>query len=268
MNAIDTGQVSNSAAEIYQEFFVPALFQPWTGPVVDAAGVQTGQQVLDVACGTGVLARTAADRVGPTGTVVGLDVNAGMLAVAEREAPHLEWQAGPAEELPFDNDSFDAVVSQFGLMFFADKCAALKEMARVLRPGRRLAVAVWDSLDHTPGYAVMVELLKRLFGQEAANGLRAPYSLGDVPTLQALLDQAGLPGCAITTHPGTAQFPSIQSWVHTDINGWVLADMLDNEQFDLLLREAEQELQPFVTNGGTVSFDAPAHIVTFAKPEA
>lgn len=266
MNAIDTGQVNNSAAEIYQEFFVPALFQPWTGPVADAAGVQTGQRVLDVACGTGVLARTVADRVGPAGAVVGLDVNAGMLAVAERQAPHIRWEAGPAEEIPFDTDSFDAVVSQFGLMFFEDKCAALTEMARVLRPGGRLAVAVWDSLEHTPGYAVMVNLLQRLFGDEAANGLRAPYSLGDAPALQVLFDRAGLPGSAITTHPGTAQFPSIQSWVHTDIKGWVLADMLDDEQFDLLLRAAEQALQPFVTNGGTVSFEAPAHIVTFAKP--
>jgi hypothetical protein len=110
-------------------------------------------------------------------------------------------------------------------------------------------VAVWDSLENTPGYAVMVDLLQRLFGEEAANGLRAPYALGDVPALLALFDRAGLPGSAITTHPGTAQFPSIHSWVYTDINGWVLADMLDDAQVELLLREAEHELQPFLTNG-------------------
>ena len=266
MNAIYKGQVNNNAAEIYEEFFVPALFQAWASRVADAAEVHAGQRVLDVACGTGILARTVADRVGPTGSVVGLDVNKGMLAVAERQAPHLEWQDGLAEELPFDNDSFDAVVSQFGLMFFEDKSRAIQEMGRVLRPGGRLAVAVWDTLDNTPGYAVMVDLLQRLFGDEAANGLRAPYSLGDVPALQALFDRAGLQNSAITTHPGTAQFHSIQSWVYTDINGWVLADMLDDAQFDLLLQEAEQELQPFVTNGGAVSFGAPAHIVTFAKP--
>jgi hypothetical protein len=90
--------------------------------------------------------------------------------------------------------------------------------------------------------------------------------LGEVPTLQSLFDRAGLPHIVVATHPGTVQFPSIRSWVYTDINGWVLADMLDDAQFDLLLRTAEQELQPFVTNGGTVSFGSPAHIVTVAKP--
>jgi ubiquinone/menaquinone biosynthesis C-methylase UbiE len=180
VNDSDKGQVSKNAAEIYEEFFVPALFQPWTSRVADAAQVQAGQRVLDVACGTGVLARTVAERVGPAGSVVGLDVNAGMLAVAKRQAPQIEWQDGIAEDMPFDNDSFDAVVSQFGLMFFEDKCAAIKEMARVLRPGGQLVVAVWDSLENTPGYAIMVDLLQRLFGDKAANGLRAPYSLEPV----------------------------------------------------------------------------------------
>lgn len=265
MSSIDKGQVNHTAAEIYEEFFVPALFEPWACQVADAAAVQPGQRVLDVACGTGILARTVADRVGPDGAVVGLDSNDGMLAVAQRQAPDVEWRRGLAEDLPFDSDSFDAVVSQFGLMFFDDKSRALQEMARVLRPGGRLAVAVWDSLDNTPGYAVMVDLLQRLFGTEAANGLRAPYSLGDVPTLAALLAEADLPAATISTHPGTVGFPSIQSWVYTDIKGWVLADMIDDAQYELLLKEAEPVLQQFVTEQGTVSFSSPIHIITYAK---
>jgi SAM-dependent methyltransferase len=265
MDNSDKGQVNRSAAEIYEDYFIPALFQEWTDRVADAANIQSGDRVLDVACGTGVLARTIADRIGEGGSVVGLDVNEGMLAVAARKSPHIEWRRGQAEATPFDDDSFDAVVSQFGLMFFEDRRAAIREMIRVLRPGGRLAVAVWDSLDHTPGYAAMVEILRRLFGKEAANGLHAPFILGDVKELQTLFSEAGVDQAEIVTHIGTARFPSIESWVYTDIKGWTLADMIDDAQYQRLLEEAERSLSPFVVDDGSVAFDSPAHIVSAVK---
>jgi ubiquinone/menaquinone biosynthesis C-methylase UbiE len=121
MSDRETGQVARSAAEVYEEFFLPALIQQWASRVAGAAGIQTGERALDVACGTGVLARTVAERVGPNGAVVGVDINEGMLAVARKKAPEIEWKQGRAETLPLDSDSFDAVVSQFGLMFFEDR---------------------------------------------------------------------------------------------------------------------------------------------------
>jgi SAM-dependent methyltransferase len=265
MSDHERGQVNQSAAEIYEDYFVPALFQDWPGQLANAAHVQPGQRVLDVACGTGVAARAMADRVGPTGSVVGLDVNPGMLAVAERKAPQVEWRTGQAEALPFEDASFDAVVSQFGLMFFEDRRAAIQEMLRVLRPGGRLAIAVWASLDDTPGYAAMVDLLQRLFGDEAADGLRAPYNLGDRQQLQALFADAGLLDAEIVIHSGTARFPSLESWMYTDIRGWTLADMIDDAQFGLLLKEAQSALANFVTADGSVAFPAPAHIVSVSK---
>jgi SAM-dependent methyltransferase len=262
MSDSDKGQVTQSAAEIYEEFFVPALFAEWAGRVADAAGVKTGQRVLDVACGTGVLARAAAGLVGPGGSVVGLDINEGMLDVARRTGPQIEWRQGRAEGLPFDDGSFDAVVSQFGLMFFEDKIAAIREMSRVLRPGGRLAVAVWGSLERTPGYAAMVRLLERLFGKDAADGLRAPFRLGDEKTLQALFASAGLPQAEIASHNGAARFPSLRAWMYTDIKGWTLADQVDEAQFQLLVEESQRELRTFVTAEGSVQFAAPALIVT------
>jgi ubiquinone/menaquinone biosynthesis C-methylase UbiE len=266
MSASERGQVIRSAAEVYEAFFVPALFGEWASRVADAAGVQPGQRVLDVACGTGVLARTVAARVGPNGSVIGIDLNEGMLAVARQKAPEIEWRQGRAEAPPFDSDSFDAVVSQFGLMFFEDRRAAIQEMVRVLRPGGRLAVAVWDSLEHLPGYAVMTDLVQRLFGDQVADALRAPFVLGDPQNLRSLFAEAGIPNAQITTQEGTARFPSIQSWIYTDIKGWTLADVLDDAQFDRLLKEAEQVLRRFTTAEGTVVFSAPAHIVTATKP--
>src|SRR5690349_11174821 len=124
MTASETGQVTRTAADVYEAFFVPALFQEWAPRVADAAAIQPGQRVLDVACGTGVLARSVAERAGPSGAVTGVDVNAGMLAVAQRTAAAIDWRQGRAESLTFPDDSFDAVVSQFGLMFFEDRQAA------------------------------------------------------------------------------------------------------------------------------------------------
>lgn len=265
MNEIEKGQVIASAAEVYEEFFVPALFIDWPAPIIDAARIKPGQHVLDVACGTGILARAAAERVGPDGAVVGVDINEGMLAVAKEKAAQIEWRNGPAEALPFENDSFDAVVSQFALMFFEDKVAAIKEMARVLRPGGHLAVAVWDSLENTPGYDVMTQLLQRLFGDEAADALRAPYILGDRQLVHSLFETAGISDTQVETREGIARFPSIESWVYTDVRGWTLAELIDDEQYELLLKEAKQELRPFVSTQGTVAFSAPAHIVTATK---
>jgi ubiquinone/menaquinone biosynthesis C-methylase UbiE len=265
MEAAQQGQVTRSAADVYEEFFVPALFAPWPAPVAQAAAIAPGQDVLDVACGTGVLAREAALRVRPGGTVTGLDRNDGMLAVARRKAPEIEWRQGQAEALPFADDRFDAVVSQFGLMFFEDRVLALAEMWRVLKPGGRLAVAVWDALERTPGYAAMTALLQRLFGERIADALRAPYALGDPESLAALATQAGIPA-EITTRRGTARFPSIEAWVHTDVKGWTLADMIDESQYRLLQQEAPRALQLFVQPDGTVLFDAPAHILCATRP--
>jgi SAM-dependent methyltransferase len=170
--------------------------------------------------------------------------------------------------LPFASDYFDAVVSQFGLMFFADRVAALREMRRVLRPGGRLALAVWDDLDQSPGYAAMYALLARLFGDEVGAALRSPFTLGDPNTLRTLFRAAGMSPVTIETRSGMAHFPSLQAWVATEIKGWVLADVLDDAQYNDLQRAAQRELGAFVTPDGDVRFPAPAHIVTTTKPGA
>ncbi len=261
----DRGQVNRSAADIYEEFFVPALFGEWPPRVCDAAGIAPGQAVLDVACGTGVLACEAARRAAPGGSVTGLDCNDGMLEVARRHDPEVDWVYGAAEDLPFDDAGFDVVVSQFGLMFFDDRAKALSEMWRVLKPGGRLAVAVWDGQGNTPGYRAMTSLLRELFGDEAADALHAPYCLGDTGQLAGLFRDAGIDGAKIETVPGRAAFPSIDAWVHTDIRGWTLADMIDDDQYERLRREARGALKRFVGADGTVGFEHPAHIVTATR---
>lgn len=259
------GQVTRTAADIYEEFFLPALFAEWAPRVADAARIGQGQRVLDVACGTGVLAREAARRVGRDDLITGLDRNEGMLAVARRASPRIDWQQGSAEALPFPGAAFDVVVNQFGLMFFNRRVEALREMWRVLRPGGRLAVAVWDRIDRLPGYTAMVALLQRLFGVRIADELRAPFTLGDTEALTSLATAAGIANVEIATATGMARFPSVESWVHTDVKGWTLADLIDDRQYEVLLREARKDLDAFVQADGTVVFPTSAHIMIAAN---
>ena len=259
------GQVTGSAAEVYERLFVPALFGPWARRLADAARLAPGDRVLDVACGTGVVAREAAGRVGPDGAVTGLDLNEGMLAVARRIAPAIEWRDGRAEELPLPDRSFDAVLCQFGLMFFTDRAGALREMWRVLAPGGRLAVAVWDSMERSPGYAALAALLAELFGDAVAAELDAPFALGDVAALRALLDAAGVAGATLRTEQGTARFPSLHTWLESDARGWTLAAHIDDAGFARLCDAAGTRLARFVQPDGTVAFPVQAHIVTASR---
>lgn len=253
-----------AAAWAYEDLHVPALFRQWAPIVLERAGIGEGDRVLDVACGTGVLAREAEARCGGSGSVAGLDASAGMLTVAEQVAPSIAWRQGMAELLPYEGGSFDAVVSQFGLMFFRDRQAAIREMLRVLAPGGRLAIAVWDALENSEAYPEEVELLERRAGREAADALRAPFVLGDKAELSSLISAAGGVSVEISTQHGTARFPNIRTMVEADLRGWlpVMGVTLSEDQIKAILREAEQVLSPYVTEAGSVEFDSPAHIVT------
>jgi SAM-dependent methyltransferase len=254
------------AATAYEELFVPALFREWAGVVADAARIRERDHVLDVACGTGVLAREAATRTGPAGRVVGLDPNEGMLDLARRLAPNIEWHAGFAESQPFPDGSFGVVVSQFGAMFFSDHRRALQEMRRVLRPGGRLAIAWWDAIERMPAWAAEAALVRRRAGAAAAAALTAPFKLGDASPLAALAIEAGFEDVQVTTHEGSARFPSIRVLVEADLRGWlpVMGVVLPEAQIARILDEAEQVLAPYVLPDGSISFTTSAHVLVGA----
>jgi SAM-dependent methyltransferase len=258
----DRGQVTGGAAAVYEEFFVPALFSQWTDRVLDAAAVDAGHRVVDVGCGTGVLAAAARERVGPGGAVTGFDPNDGMLAVARSTHIGIDWRQGTAEDLPFADRAYDRAVSQFALMFFTDPDRALAEIVRVTRPDGRIALAVWDGLAHNAGYARLADLLGRLFGNEAAEALGTPFRLGDRHTLAALVS-GGVADPVVTAHRGEARFASLETWLHTEVRGWTLAETIDDEGFDRLLRAASSELGDLTGPAG-VAFEVSALIVSGA----
>jgi ubiquinone/menaquinone biosynthesis C-methylase UbiE len=252
------------AAQAYEARFVTALFGEWAPRLAAAAGIRPGQRVLDVACGTGVLARAVQSLTGPTGYVAGLDPNPGMLAVARDLAAQVDWRLGVAESIPFPENAFDAVVSQFGLMFFDDRRRALGEMLRVLTTDGRLGVAVWDTLAAMPAYADEATLLERLAGDQAANAIRAPFVLGDREQLSELFSQAGAASVAVTTQEGVARFPSIRAMIEADLRGWlpVMGVKITEEQIGSILREAEHVFSRYSDADGRVQFATRAHFVT------
>src|SRR5262249_56846905 len=135
------------------------------------AALQPGERVLDVACGTGVVARHAAQKVGSAGHVTGLDLNPGMLAVARALPPPsgapITWVESSAVAMDVPEASCDVVLCQQGLQFFPDRPASLREMHRVLRSGGRLVLSVWSGIDRSPGFAVLAEALKHRISPEA-----------------------------------------------------------------------------------------------------
>ncbi len=185
-------QIPIEAAELYESAFVPAFFAQWAPILCEVAGVAPGQTVLDVACGTGIVARTAADLVGSDGTVVGVDLNEAMLTVAARVRPDIDWRQGDVAALPFADGTFDTVLCQMALMFFPDRPAALREMARVATDEGTVAVVVPNALETQPAFKPFVELAARVAGPEAMSLLTTYFVCGDVGELTALFDSAGL----------------------------------------------------------------------------
>jgi len=189
-------QMNTDGPETYERYIVPTWMLDWTEDLIAAAGVGPGTQVLDVACGTGIVARKAAGLIGPGGRVAGLDANEGMLTVAgtcarKEGLAAVEWYCGDVSRMPFSPGEFDAVLCHQGLQFFPDKTAALREMARVLTPGGRLALGVWGRAEKSPFVMAINGVLGDYLGEDATALFRKACSLSDRPVLQKLVRDAG-----------------------------------------------------------------------------
>lgn len=258
-----TGQVSEDAAKVYEEIWVPSLFQKWAPVIADAANIRDWHTVLDVACGTGLVAITVNDRIGPKGSVTGVDINEGMLKVAKSKSSQIKWDKSPAESLPYEDSSFDRVLCQFSVMFFDNQEKALREMMRVLRPDGLLVFNVWDKLEENPGFLARTVFWEKVVGEKAWDN--APYSLGDKEILTSLLKTSGISNMKIETHTEAAQYLSIRDWMYVSAKGWTQDELFDDETFEQMVLEAQATFSQFEKSDGTVSFPTLAHIVTVSK---
>jgi ubiquinone/menaquinone biosynthesis C-methylase UbiE len=250
--ATETFLISAEQAEAYEERFVPALFRQWVEPVLETAEIGPGDRMLDVACGTGVVARAAADRVAPDGSVSGVDLNPAMLAVARRVTPEIDWRQGDVAALPFGEHAFDVVTCQSAIFFFPDPTGALAEMGRVSRPGGRVVVQSFSSLPAQPAYGPWVDMVARHAGPEAVRMLGTYWSHGDPETMRGRCADAGLRVTAVHEHTRPAYFPNIQTMVLTEVNATPLRERLDQAALDRILAESDEVLGHFVRDGRLV----------------
>lgn len=251
----------------YENLFVPALFMQWTKHLIEGADIREGSHVLDIACGSGVLARQALSRTGPSGRVVGVDPAPGMLAAANEIEPRINWVLCGAESLELDDETFDSVVSQFGMMFFQDRKKSADEMFRVLKPGGLLAVAVWNCVEHNPAYADIIAVLQEQVGSAAADALRLPYSLGNANEVAAVFDNSGFSRISIETKVEFARFPSSRHMVEAELRGWLpLFDIfLSEAEINDVLIESDKTLSKYAESSGEAVFPTSAHIITGGK---
>ena len=258
-------QVGGTAADVYERQLVPAMFAPWAPGLVDVAGVRPGERILDVACGTGVVTRLAAERAGSAGHVVGLDISPAMLAMAHSLAPvvgtAIEWLEASVLAMPLPDASFDVVLCQQGLQQFPDRPAALHEMRRVLVSGGRLALSVWSRIEGSPGMAALVEALERHVGTEAANNRRAPFALADATQVGELLEIAGFRNVHLQTLVETARFPSPEGLVAAQLAATPLSTLgvLTEETQQTIAREMRAALRPYLSKN-SLAVPMEAHV--------
>ena len=210
-------QLAGTGPESYERHNVMAFMQT-AQDLVTLAALRPGERVLDVACGTGVLARLAATAVGPTGKVAGADLNEGMLSVArtqahQHEGPPIAWHTCDAAALTLPDRTCDVVLCQWGLEFFADRSRGLREIARVLVPGGRLVLRVWRAFDQQPFYVVLLNALERHLGAGTGAPIRAAFTLADPHELRTLVTGAGFARVHIRITTNLLRFPSLERYV-------------------------------------------------------
>lgn len=207
-------QLRPTPPEAYQEYFAPAIFEPLADVLFGCASPQAGERILDVACGTGVVARRAAASTGPSGQVMGVDINPGMIEVARSlstagGAP-IEYRQGDAQALELPDGSYDLVYCQQGLQFLPDRLAGLREQRRVLAGGGQVALAVWQGVEQHPLFAGFADAelpyLTTVGLDVTRDHLVAPFLLGDRGELASLLSGAGFREVEIVARTIEARF--------------------------------------------------------------
>lgn len=239
-----------SPPENYERYFVPAIGAPAANGLIEIAALRPDERVLDVACGTGIVARLASEAVGTAGTVAGLDINPGMLAVARSTTPPgmaIDWHEGSAEAMPFPEASFDAVLCQMGLQFVPDKDAALSEMRRVLAPGGRLILNVPGPTPQL--FVVMGEALARHVGAEAVGFVNQVFSLHDTAEIHDLIDGAGFRDVSVQADTKSLRLPPSEEFLWQYVHSTPLAGpvmQLNDERRGALERDVTAKWQAFV----------------------
>jgi SAM-dependent methyltransferase len=262
--------MATNPAESYERYFVPALFEPCATRLVELTRPRPGERVLDLACGTGIVARRVAPIVAPGSAVTALDINPLMLEVARSaaaaEGATIDFREGNAEQLPFDDHSFDLVTCQHAFQFFPDPAAVAREIARVLVPGGRVAIATWQGLDEHPFYKQLDVAMTRRFG---ISGVGQIFSFGDADRLRSLLSSASIedgavqPMSIVSTFPDAAAFLAME--IDIDVAAVPSMQQISESERSAITAELREEMEPALRSyvrDGVVTMPFKAQLAT------
>ncbi len=259
-------QLNGDAPTSYSRFILKFM-EGWTDDLILSAHCRDGDRVLDVACGTGIVANRVNSVSRRLCTITGIDLNEGMLTVA-RTNPQIEWRQGSASELPFEESEFDVVLCQQGLQYFPDRSAAMREMARVLAPGGRLAVSVWGALERQSFQAALADGVVTFLGPDAGVAFELASSLSSVEELRHLAENAGLPDARVRIEHRTLRYPIPARMVSgfmgaTPVTAQFLAMSDDRKQ--AFVDHVVKRLASYIDDAGLAALQEN-HILTASKP--
>lgn len=260
-------QLARESAERYQNILTPVILGPFAKALVEAAAPKADEWVVDVGTGTGAAARYAARMMGPSGRVTGVDVNAGMLEVAQSlpvvaGAP-VDWREANATQLPFDEHIVDLVLCAQTLQFLPEKVTVLAEIRRVVKPGGRVALSLWCEIEECPYFYTLVEAIARHIGPDTAAGLKSAFALCNADEIYRLLKTAGFEQIEMTVQQLDLPLPKLAEFVPRHISatpmdaGFNRASEADREA---VIREVVEGLGHYQTNG-RVNIPFRSHLI-------
>jgi ubiquinone/menaquinone biosynthesis C-methylase UbiE len=272
MNTADTYRLSTKAAEGYERQKVPSLFGPMARATLDAVPLPEGAQIVDVACGTGIISKVASGRLAGTGRIVGTDLNSAMIEVARRTMPasrhRIEWFACDVTELPFADGEFDIAFCQQGLQFFPDRPAALAEIRRVLKPGGRLFLSCWKSV--TPLFQAASDSLRRRIDDDIAEQALRPYAFRDGKVISSLLREAGFDIDDVSTVVVDRHLAPVHPAVRAEILAQPFEQALlasGEATIDAIVADTVAALESF-RDGDSMTIPSEVHLFQATRPAA
>ena len=260
-------QTTTAPSEIYERYMVPAIFDRWSEALLSVVDLQPGERVLDLACGTGVVARMAAPMVQPGGEVFGVDFNGAQIATARTIDSSIDWREGDAGALPYADQEFDLVVCQQGFQFFPDRVQAVKEIHRVLKPGGRVGITVWSSIGASPGYLAIANALGKTVGASAAGLLDELFAFPSSDEVGRCFADGGFPDATVDSLEIDAVFRSAEEFTRAIAVGSIMRrtpTQFSEETLDLMAAEVAAEMAQYLGDIGLV-FPMQAHLMTATK---
>jgi ubiquinone/menaquinone biosynthesis C-methylase UbiE len=255
-------QLELEGARFYEENFVPSLFENWAKRTVEELSLSDGDQLLDIACGTGIVARIAqASKINEL-RITGIDINEAMLEVAKEIEPEIDWIKGSAQNLPFDDQSFEKISCQFGFMFFEDQVKSLNEMKRIRKSEGKTIIGIWDTIEANEGYFDLLQIIENIGGEDLGQILRSPFKLGDKDEINKIVKSSEISNYKIETIRTKVEFRSIDHWIDCDVKASPIAEEISDQQYSELLKKAKLRLNKYLTEDQKVRFNMSAHIVT------